>query len=92
MGRLARKQALDQPDTPPAIAQGAHAHGPRPREAALADAPQASPARLLQDQLSQRLAQPEKPQWSARRTLAFVTVTSGAAWTLIAGAAILALH
>ena len=64
----------------------------RPRGATSVDAPQDSPARRLQDELSARLATSDKPDWSARRTLAFVVLASSAGWSLIAGAVMVALH
>ena len=82
MGRAARK-AVEREDV---VAL------PRPRRATSIDAPQDSPARLLQDELSARLATAEKPEWSPRRTLAFIVLSSSAGWSLIAVAALLALR
>ena len=89
MGRAARK-AVEREDV---VAL------PRPRRATAIErlsegrtVPQISPARLLQDELSARLATAEKPEWSPRRTLAFIVLSSSAGWSLIAVAALLALR
>ena len=82
MGRAARK--LVEYETPVVRT--------RPHGASAVDAPHSSPARRLQDELSARLATPEKPDWSPRRTVAFIVVASSAGWSLIAAAAMLALR
>ena len=83
MARVARKRDVLE----------AEAGRVRPRTASEIDAPHHSPARSLQDELTLRLAAPAEVQkWSARRTLAFITLASGAGWSIIAGAIVLALH
>ena len=54
--------------------------------------PHESPALKLMEHAARSLGQETERKWSARRTLAFVTIASTGLWAIIASTAYVALH